>query len=206
MMNKTTKTIAKYLIELLIVAFGVFLGFFVSEWKSQQKIDANTKKTISFIIDEMDSNIEKIEKAINYQQQLLTHVDTLSNTLNRVDVESIYYTNRKFRFDQLPNWRGFGFPNLENIMFESAKINGVLPELDITTTQLIARLYQKQQKYIIFGEQINDRLVTLNSATKVVDVLVLFEMVQFDGLVSGRQLLSEMQKTKEKLKETKYNQ
>jgi large-conductance mechanosensitive channel len=33
-MKEQTKSILKYIIEFLIVAFGVFLGIYVSEWRS----------------------------------------------------------------------------------------------------------------------------------------------------------------------------
>ncbi len=202
-MKKTTKSIFKYLLEFLIVAFGVFLGVFVNDWNAQKKADENTEKTLSFILEEFDSNISKLETTLEYQDKILKSVDSTLVGLDRDDLEATYYTNRKFRFDKIPYWRGFGFPRLGDIVYESAKINGVLQELDISTTKLIARLYEKQDGFIEFGESINNKILSMNSETKVVDILVLFEQVKYDGTQTGMWLLNEMKKTKEELQKIK---
>ena len=204
-MKKSTKRILKYIIEFLIVAFGVFLGVFVSEWKSQKNVNKNTEKTLTFIIDEMNSNIEQFENTIEYQTNLMEDLDSLMEGLDNKDFEEVFYKNKKFRFNHLPSYQGLRFANLENIMYESAKINGVLQELNISTTQLIARLYQKQERYVSFGEQLNSKMLNINSESKVVDVLGIFELVQYDGINMGKWLLEELKNTKEELEKAKLD-
>lgn len=204
-MKKSSKTILKYFLEFFIVAFGVFLGVYVSEWNFQKKTDANTEKTLNFIVDEISVNITKLETSIDYQEDLIKSIDSLIALLNKDDFEAIFYRNKKFKFNKLPNYQGLRFSNLENIMFESAKINGVLQELNISTTQLIARLYQKQEGYKSFSTQVNSKFLNINSESKVVDVLSIFELVKYDGLSTEKWLLDELKNTKEKLEKTKHN-
>lgn len=49
-MKKNVKGIFKYLIEFLIVAFGVFLGLYASEIQSEKKIKREKKKSLEYII------------------------------------------------------------------------------------------------------------------------------------------------------------
>jgi len=197
--KKSTVTIFKYFIELLIVAFGVFLGMFVSDWNIQKKTNQNIDKTLTFIISEIDSNIDKLENSIEYQTKIISSFDSVVNVLEETDLEIIYYKNKKFRFNDFPGWQGFRFSSLENIMYESAKINGVLQELNITTTQLIARIYQKQESYLEFARKVNNKLLTINSKTKVIDVMGTFELVKYDILSTEKWLLKELGNTKEEL-------
>ena len=110
-MKKSSKTILKYFLEFFIVAFGVFLGVYVSEWNFQKKTDANTEKTLNFIVDEMSVNITKLETSIDYQEDLIKSIDSLIALLNKDDFEAIFYTNKKFKFNKLPNYKGLRFSN-----------------------------------------------------------------------------------------------
>ena len=90
-MRKSSNAILKYFLEFLIVAFGVFLGVYVGEWNSQKKTDENTEKTLTFIVDEMSTNITKLETSIDYQKKLVKSIDSLIARLNKEDFEAIFY-------------------------------------------------------------------------------------------------------------------
>lgn len=204
-MKKRTSTVLKYLIELLIVAFGVFLGVFISEKNAQKKINENTEKSLSFIIEELDSNINQLSNSIDYQTKIISSLDSVTQNLKESDLEMMYYSNRKFRFNELPNWRGMGFSSLENISYESAKINGVIGELNINTTRLIARAYQSQKGYSEFSKEVNRKLFEIDSNSKIIDVLGIFELLKYDVLSTEKWLLNELNNYKEKLEKTKHN-
>ncbi len=63
-MKKLGAKISKYSVELLIVAFGVFLGTYVGEWKSNQRTKKNTAKSVNFIIEELKANSQSLSEAI----------------------------------------------------------------------------------------------------------------------------------------------
>jgi|GEM_PF-3632243 len=86
-------------------------------------------------------------------------------------------------------------------MYESSKVNGVLQELNISTTRLIARIYQRQEGYVKFGELINNRLLEVDSESKIMDVLAMFELVEYDALSKVRWLKGELEITKDALVE-----
>jgi len=103
-MTKRSKTIVKYLVEFLVVAFGVFLGVFVIEWNTQNKTDQNTKRTLAFIIDEIDSNIEKLDHTTKYQTVLVSSADSITALLDEEVMKETFYNNDNFRLSYLPNW------------------------------------------------------------------------------------------------------
>ncbi len=205
MKKKTTITILKYIIELLIVAFGVYLGVFVSERNAQKKIDENTEKSLTFIIEELNSNIDKLMNSIAYQTKIISSIDSATHNLKNSDLESIYYSNNKFRFNELPGWKGLGFSSLEDISYESSKINGVIAELNIKTTRLIARAYKNQKAYTEFSKEINNKLLEIDSSSKLIDVLGIFELLKYDVMSTENWLLQSLKKYKEELEKSKQN-
>lgn len=52
-MSIAKKSFLKYLLELLIVSFGVFLGIEVSEYKSDKKMRENVDQSLSLIVEEL---------------------------------------------------------------------------------------------------------------------------------------------------------
>ncbi len=204
-MKKRLSTVLKYSIEFLIVAFGVYLGVFVSERNVQKKIDENTERSLTFIIEELDSNIDQLNNSIEYQTKIVSSLDSITQNLEDSDLEMIYYSNRKFRFNELPNWRGLGFSSLENISYESAKINGVIAELNINTTRMIARAYHNQQAYTEFSKKVNNKLLEIDSNSKIIDVLGIFELLKYDVLSTEQWLLNQLKEYKEELEKIKHD-
>jgi len=204
-MKKGAFSILKYLIEFIIVAFGVFLGVFVSEKNAQNKINNNTEKSLTFIIEEIDSNIMKLTNSIDYQSQIIASLDSVTHNLRQSDIGNSYYKNRKFRFNNLPGWRGMGLPSLETISYESAKMNGVIGGLNIHTTRLIARAYNRQEAFTEFSKKVNNKLLEINSNTKLIDVLGIFELLKYDIFSTEKWLVNELKNFKEELEIIKKN-
>lgn len=195
-MGNQKNNFGAYLIESFIVAFGVFLGFYVSEWNSQKRNFENIEKSIRYITDEISGNITKIENSLDYQSKLILKIDSMKNLLNKDDLDRIYYKSEIFRINKIQNFKGLQFPNLENIMFESSKINGVFQDMNITTAQKITSLYKKQDSFIDFTEKVENKLLNLSSESKVVDVVGLVELLKYDGINFEKSLLDDLKSTK----------
>ena len=90
-------------------------------------------------------------------------------------------------------------------MFESAKINGVLQELNIATTRMIAQAYKHKEVYSKINEQTNNKILSITSETKVKHVLSIFDLIKEDALETEEWLLMELVKTKEQLEKAKHN-
>jgi large-conductance mechanosensitive channel len=67
-MNKTVKSALRYVIEIVIVAFGVFLGVYYSNLNAAEKTDKEKEKSISLIIQELENNQRLLLKDIDYHE------------------------------------------------------------------------------------------------------------------------------------------
>jgi len=198
--NKTSKNILKYILELLIVAFGVFLGIYIGEQNNQQKTDANTMNALNQIISEIDSNSERLESAINYHEKVSVEIDSAANSLEQKDYETLYYKNTKFQFIDLPSWKGMGTVQLSKTIYESAKIGGVFQELNISTINLISSIYESQNIYSDFSKAILDKFFSFDSNTKTADIFGILQMTtKYDVLRMEKKLQSEMKTIKSEL-------
>ena len=204
-MRMIKKTNVKYLLEVLIVAFGVFLGLFISEWNTQRKANINTENTMVHIISELESNIIKFEKAINYHHQLGTEFDSVVKRIENIDLDDVYYNNTQFKHYNLPSWNGMGFVVTENVIYESAKISGVLQELNITTIQRIANIYKDLESYSESTKTSLNKLITIDSSTKIADIYKILELLKIDALNYEKYILEELKITVNELKETIHN-
>lgn len=194
------KPILKYLVELTIVAFGVFLGMMVSEYKSNSKIIENTTKSRSFIVSELETNIQILTSNIHYHEEIKKGFDSLRANLSEEIAYSTYFANQQFRVEQIPGWAGIGITRLENISFESAKIGGMIQHMDIDEVKQISSAYQILDVNQEFGDRITQKLMAMTSESKILDMIAILELLTNDYLYNERLLVNELNKTVEKLK------
>src|SRR5690554_1843749 len=98
---KIRKSILYYLTELLIVAFGVFLGILVSEYNNSNKLEKNVSKSRELIIKEIESNLVALNDGIRYHETIKVGFDQMRKNLNGEVVLTPYFTNTGFRFEQI---------------------------------------------------------------------------------------------------------
>jgi hypothetical protein len=193
-MKKNTKQIIKYLIEFLIVAFGVFLGIYASEMQNEKKIKTEKDKSIRFITDELVNNKKRLEESIKYHQLIKIEIDSIGKSLNEQDLFSIYIGNKSFQHNEIRGWNGVRVANLENTAFEAAKISGIIKEYDIKNIQNISKIYKHQDTYSEFGNSVLTKMINLNSSTKVVDILSIIQLMTSDLLGFEKALLEGIEK------------
>ncbi|TDQ27532.1 hypothetical protein [Tenacibaculum caenipelagi] len=194
-MKKTRKNIVKYILELLIVAFGVFLGIYVGERNHQKKTDLNTRNAIVQIISELDSNVKRLGSAIRYHEQIGVELDSVRKSLKQSDFNSIYFNNKKFNHNNLPSWTGVGVVRLSKSIYESAKIGGVFQELNISTINLISSIYEYQEIYDEFSMATVDKMLEMDSETKTSDVIqLLSRLSKHDIIKIEKGLLNQINK------------
>ena len=58
--------ILRYATELLIVAFGVFSGTYVSEWKSNERNEVKAIKSLNYMVRELENNHNNLQLSIKY--------------------------------------------------------------------------------------------------------------------------------------------
>lgn len=199
-MKIAKKSILKYFLELLIVAFGVFLGIEVSEYKSDKNMKENVAESLGLITIELQSNAARLEKSIVYHQKIKVGFDSLRKNISRENAYLPYFSNNVFRHNSIPNWNGLGIPGIEDIAFESAKIGGIFQELDIENIKLISNAYKKLNSNTELGRNLTTKLIGIDSDTKILDVIGILELLTNDVLLTEQYLKKELDETIEKLK------
>jgi hypothetical protein len=197
-MKKNTKRVFKYLIEFLIVAFGVFLGVYASEIQNEKKIKIEKEKSISYIIEELENNKNRLEESIKYHKLIKIEIDSIVKTLNDKDLFTTYIGNKSFQHNKIKGWSGVRIANLDNTAFEAAKISGIIKEYDIKFIQNISKIYKHQETYSEFGNSVLSKMINLNSSTKVVDMLSSIELMANDLLNYEKAILEVIGKIKRK--------
>ncbi|MEM9849604.1 MAG: hypothetical protein AAF847_17075, partial [Bacteroidota bacterium] len=168
-MSQHTKGIFKYLIELLLVVVGVFLGIYVSEIRGDEQTRKQKAQSISYITEEVINNKSKLERSIKYHRSIKTEIDSIAQLLTEEDMFEHYIGNDIFRHNEIKGWKGIGVNYLESTAFEAAKISGIITEYDIEIVKEISTIYNYQAEYLEFGNSILKRMINMNSSSKVID-------------------------------------
>lgn len=176
----------KYFLELLVVAFGVFLGLIASNWNADRKMKVEVDRTKTFIIEEIETNIESLAFAIRYHEQLAVKLDSVLANLDEDIYLKPFFKNKQFKLGKSIGWTGPGVVTLQRSIFESGKIAGILQELDIKTIQLITTSYEWQANYKMMVEKLLNKLFEIDSSTKVADVIGIVEMISNDLLMNEK--------------------
>lgn len=181
--KKVHQNIFKYSIEGLIVAFGVFLGIFASEWKAQNKTDKKVEKTLVFLVGEMQLNSEKFNASIQYHEALKVSFDGVLKTVPEAAYRMPYINNKYFIYNNISGWNGVRTVRPENMVFNGAGLTGVMHELDIELVQKISRVYNQQDTYIEFSNMMLESIVKgMNTDSKVGDIISMIQLLTSDIL------------------------
>ncbi|MEM8763773.1 MAG: hypothetical protein AAGD88_08170 [Bacteroidota bacterium] len=199
-MTISTKTIVKYLLEIIIVAFGVFLGVYFSDLNEMQNMKEEKEKSLTLILEELEYNQKLLEEQIDYHEKLKIQMDSVNNVLTDKDRFSSLADNKDFNHNNIKGWNGFQFARLRAVAFESAKISGILKEFDIQSIQKISSVYVYQESYLSFGNSILNKAIDTNSSTKLVDFLGIIELMNSDLLNLEKHLSENLKRVIEDLK------
>ncbi|RPD96198.1 hypothetical protein EGM88_10545 [Aureibaculum marinum] len=200
-MKVTKKSILKYILELLMIAFGVFLGIEVSEYRADKNMRENVSESLELITKELESNLLTLEKSIRYHETIKKGFDSIINTISIDNAYLPYFSNKVFKHNSIPNWNGLGIPVVEDIAFESAKIGGIFQELDIEEIKLISNAYKKLHTNTELGRSLTTKFIGINSDTKILDIVGILELLTNDVLMTEKVLKDNLDKTILKLKD-----
>lgn len=196
----TKKNLLKYLIEFIIVAFGVFLGIYLNNRESDKKSDLNKNKAIENIITELESNNENLKKSISYHELIKTNLDSLLKTIPEETFKESYFENKKFKFIYIKNWTGNGFTEYDNTAFEVSKMSGTLQTMDIELIQEISKIYKKLNSQSNFQNSMNNKMASLNSQSTTYDAIGNIILLTGDNLGMEKILSEQLEKSIETIK------
>ena len=199
-MKKVVKNIVKYLIELVIVAFGVFLGVYFSTINTEKKTKADKTKSLEIIVSELEYNQKLLTESINYHDGLIVQIDSIEEYSSFPMTATMGEMDSEFLLNKIKGWKGFEFARLQTTAFEGTKISGILKEFNIELIQKISISYESQETYIDFGTSLFNKAISMDSSTKVVDVIGLIDLMTYDLLTMEEKLNLELKNTISELK------
>ncbi len=189
MRKNVGRNILKYILELIVVAFGVFLGIYVSEMKNEEKLYNEKERSIELLRSEVKHNIAELERSIKYFEMIKTNFHTATDSLTTSDLDQYLFVNTKFSTRNIKNWNGLQVANFESTAFDATKVSGAIRQFDIELIRDISKVYTFQQTTIDNGNKVLDRLINVNSTTKVSDLYNIFYLITNDLLLSEKKLL-----------------
>ncbi|MEL6256353.1 MAG: hypothetical protein AAFR87_30400 [Bacteroidota bacterium] len=157
---------------------------YVNERVAQNKIDREVKKSLSYILDELEGNSRQLEYTIAYHEKIKTAYQKFKTDIPEEELLSNYFANQKYKFNKIEGWDGVHLPSYENIAFEGAKISGLTREFDIETVQSLSQIYKMLEFNGEFGKTTLDKMLSMDSDSKVVDGLSIISLLTGDVLSS----------------------
>ncbi len=202
-MNKTLTSILKYLVEIIIVAFGVFLGVYYSNINADNKTKKEKEKSVNLIIKELELNRQLLKDHISYHENIKIEMDSIVPTLSEKKMYS-NFTEAEFKHIEIKGWTGFNFARLQKTAFETAKTSGLIKEFDIELVQKLSDIYYFQDIYLDFGTSILNKAIGINTSMKIADLISTIRLMTSDLLGLEKQLSTKLEKAITELK-TQHN-
>ena len=203
-MNKTLKSVFKYLIEIVIVAFGVFLGVYYSNIDSAKKTKKDKEKSLSLIISELKLNQELLQEQILYHESIRVQMDSIVPTISEEQLNATL-TQTQFEKMEIKGWNGINFARLQKIAFESAKTTGVIREFDIELIQKLSKVYYFHDDYVDFGTSLLNNTIKINSSMRISDFFGTIHLMTTDLLGLEKRLSETLENTLTELKMQQEN-
>ncbi|MCI4671653.1 MAG: hypothetical protein MRZ79_26160 [Bacteroidia bacterium] len=207
-MNKNFKTILKYLLELLIVSFGVFLGSYVGEWREQKVLDKKVDQSLELMVEELKENKNSLERTVEYHKKLRVEIDSIGKQLTKEEKDQRISSTSIFSLQDMPSWKGIQLPALESVAYESAKINGTLGEMSFKKIRYFSIIQDKIRIQVDYGDRLVDQLLSIDSETKVSDCIRTIKLLTYEYANLEGELIKSLDKgigQLENKKKTKTN-
>ena len=194
---KNKSKVIEYLMQLILVIVGVFLGILASEWNASKALKNDQKEILKNIKLEIESNTKIIKAAQDNRKKFNRSLDSLSPLLtDELKKEPLFQRDFEARF---PNWRGVGDGQFSSAMFEVAKYSNLLSTMDIEIASQLARTYTTQENLKKTRDTFLNKFFDMDSQTTYRDALRIMWFIrqELGGLENS--LLSEYSKTLELL-------
>jgi len=195
-MKKKLK-VSEYLIQLILVVLGVFLGILASEWNAAKNLENNQKEVLKNIKIEIESNLKIVTSAQQNRTKFNKSLDSLYPLLtDDLLKENLFDRNFSERF---PNWRGIGDGQVSNAMFEMAKFSNMLSSMDIDIVSQLSKTYAVQEALNNTRDTFLKKFFDFDSDAKYTDALRLMWSIRQELGSYENKLVNEYSKALEML-------
>lgn len=172
---------------------------YFNEINNEKNLVKETEKSIELIKNEVEYNKSALEASIAYFEIIKNNFDSTRSALLPEDLNAYYYGSENFSVSDLGKWNGLQIAEFEETSFQAIQITGIIKEFDIELIRDISKVYRLQEITNDTGDSIMEKLMSINSSTKVLDVIIIFRLITNDLLITQRRLLVDMEKLSLKL-------
>jgi hypothetical protein len=193
----------EYLGESLLIVFSVLLALSLTEYINKVHDQNKTAGLINNIVDELHNNQKAIGEIQEYNLMVLRNIDSV---LSDKDKLKNLVTNSEFHLGMIAP-KGILYRYLESDAWNIAKNNDIMSKIDLESLSLLARVYEDLGRIskvedevakIIFNPASRDPNQARTTLILIKDVYHGWAIDRVPGL------LSEIEKTTEKLKSVKH--
>lgn len=139
--SKLKTALYRGLLQILPIMFGVYLGFSLNNFGEQQKLNQQKNTYEQMLKNEIQDNLKQIKKASIYHKKI---------TKDFIDIRESNDIKKAFNDYSMAGLR----PGIvSNSAFETGIQTGIIQEFDLETIQHLNKLYNYQQKYDNYNEQ-----------------------------------------------------
>lgn len=168
----------EYLIQIIIVVFGVFLGMLLNEWNSDRKASKEQDFALEQILNEIEEHGKWLENKIPYHDTITHIADSIMGNSDKSTLMRPFLINGGWR--QIPQWKGTQIFPLHASAYESAKISNVLTNMDSELLGQITAYYETIDLHNQFCHHITETVFNTTSNTKFVDSISILLMLKED--------------------------
>ncbi|WP_422361620.1 DUF6090 family protein [Reichenbachiella sp.] len=170
----------EYIIQIVIVIFGVFLGILLSEWNNDQKDNNRQKVFLSHMASELNGHKNQLDLVIPYHESITKAVDSVISNSSKEELKTAFIWDGAW--GKIPKWQGLKLFPLRTPTYESAKFSEVLAGMDSELLESITGYYESVNSYNTLCNGISEKILDINSQTEYVDVLLLVMIIKGDVL------------------------
>lgn len=173
-------TILEYIIQVVIVVFGVFLGMMLNEWNSDRKANNDQKFALRQILKEVQEHEKKLSLVIPYHKTITQVVDSMRTNTDERILTKPFLTNGSW--SQIPKWKGTKVFPLHTSAYETAKFSNIFANMDGKLLGHISAYYENIELYNEYGNHLTSKIFNTSAETKLIDILFVVSVIRRDLL------------------------
>ncbi len=159
LLNITTKTIIKYLGQVILIVFSVVLGLYLSERIEDKKNEQNAQELFLKTNSELITNKKLFDYWVPYHKEILNKIDSLSSDKKFINNKSTLY--KTFSRGTIMS----DFPS--NDAWDIAKSQPLILNMEYDKLLILSKIYNQQK-------------ATYKSVPKHIEVMLSLNLIQWN--------------------------
>lgn len=159
---KFSQRFTDHLIQAFLIFTSVFLAFWLTEIREEQKTKEVVRAALENIASEMNHNHNRMVTTYLYHLEMIKQMDSLST--NHPENFKKYYGY------QLKDWKGVQIPMLRSSAFQTLLNSGVIEDIPFDIIKSISNIYNSQSAIQRLDDSILEKILNDKGFTTLSDI------------------------------------